>query len=122
MGLEELVVTGAYVSGAVCIVLFTLTISWLVVWKCVLAKMPFVQELFDLKQKQSAAHDEKSISFQDRYEAYKRVRQWLSGCTKVSRLMAIDADMLHLCLHCRSGTRRGFLDLGREPEEEEASG
>jgi hypothetical protein len=74
MGLEELVVTGAYVSGAVCIVLFTLSISWLVVWKCVLAKMPFVQELFDLKPKKPSAHDEKSISFQDRYQAYKRVR------------------------------------------------
>ncbi|KAH7470899.1 hypothetical protein PRIC1_003287 [Phytophthora ramorum] len=74
MELEELVVTGAYVSGAVCIVLFTLTISWLVVWKCVLAKMPFVQELFDLKPKKPSAHDEKSISFQDRYQAYKRKR------------------------------------------------
>ncbi|ETI44748.1 hypothetical protein F443_10573 [Phytophthora nicotianae P1569] len=74
MGLEELVATGAYVSGAVCIVLFTLTISWLVVWKCVLAKMPFIQELFDLKPKKPSAHDEKSISFQDRYQAYKRKR------------------------------------------------
>ncbi|GMF30410.1 unnamed protein product [Phytophthora lilii] len=80
MGLEELVVTGAYVSGAVCIVLFTLTISWLVVWKCVLAKMPFIQELFDLKPKKPSAHDEKSISFQDRYQAYKRVRRRVSSC------------------------------------------
>ncbi|RMX63251.1 hypothetical protein KXD40_006433 [Peronospora effusa] len=74
MGLQGLVVTGAYVFGAVCIVLFTLTISWLVVWKCVLAKMPFIQELFDLKPKKLSAHDEKSISFQDRYKAYKRKR------------------------------------------------
>ncbi|KAG6969883.1 hypothetical protein JG687_00002930 [Phytophthora cactorum] len=74
MGLEELVVTGAYVLGAVCIVLLTLTISWLVVWKCVLAKMPFIQELFDLKPKKPSAHEEKSISFQDRYQAYKRKR------------------------------------------------
>ncbi|KAE9094789.1 hypothetical protein PF005_g17504 [Phytophthora fragariae] len=42
--------------------------------RCVLAKMPFVQELFDLKPKKPSAHDEKSISFQDRYQAYKRKR------------------------------------------------
>ncbi|RLN45792.1 hypothetical protein BBJ28_00020259 [Nothophytophthora sp. Chile5] len=73
----ELVVTAAYLSGAVCIVLFTLALGWIVVWKCVLAKMPFVQELFDLKPKKPSTHDEKSISFQDRYQAYKRVRMRL---------------------------------------------
>ncbi|TDH70265.1 hypothetical protein CCR75_001636 [Bremia lactucae] len=75
MGPEEIVVAGAYVFGAVCIVLFTLSLSWLVVWKCVLAKMPFIQELFDLQPKKTPAHDDKSISFQDRYQAYKRKRQ-----------------------------------------------
>ncbi|CEG36231.1 uncharacterized protein PHALS_00550 [Plasmopara halstedii] len=74
MRLEEMVLAGAYVSGAVCIVLLTLTISWLVVWKCVLAKMPFIQELFDLKPKTQTVLEEKSISFQDRYQAYKRKR------------------------------------------------
>lgn len=74
MELEEIILVGAYVSGAVCIVLFTLSISWLVVWKCVLAKMPFIQELFDLKPTTQSVHDEKSISFQDRYQAYKRKR------------------------------------------------
>uniref|UniRef100_M4BVK4 Uncharacterized protein n=1 Tax=Hyaloperonospora arabidopsidis (strain Emoy2) TaxID=559515 RepID=M4BVK4_HYAAE len=73
MGLEELAVTGIYVSGAVCIVLLTLSISWLVVWKCVLSKMPFIQELFDLTPKKPSTLDAKSISFQDRYQAYKRV-------------------------------------------------
>ncbi|KAG3110539.1 hypothetical protein PI124_g10389 [Phytophthora idaei] len=42
--------------------------------RCVLAKMPFIQELFDLKPKKPSAHEEKSISFQDRYQAYKRKR------------------------------------------------
>lgn len=45
----ELFVMAAYLSGAVCIVLFTLSVGWIIVWKCVLSKMPFVQELFDLK-------------------------------------------------------------------------
>ncbi|KUF85558.1 hypothetical protein AM587_10004451 [Phytophthora nicotianae] len=115
MGLEELVVTGAYVSGAVCIVLFTLTISWLVVWKCVLAKMPFIQELFDLKPKKPSAHDEKSISFQDRYQAYKRVCPCICNYNMISTLMATDT---YTCSHCRNGTRREFR---REPKED-ASG
>jgi hypothetical protein len=71
---EEAIVTLTYLAGAVCIVLVTLSVGWILVWKCVLAKMPFVQELFDLKPKKPSAHDEKSISFQDRYQAYKRVR------------------------------------------------
>ncbi|OWZ01892.1 hypothetical protein PHMEG_00026646 [Phytophthora megakarya] len=108
MGIEELVVTGAYVSGAVCIVLFTLSISWLVVWKCVLAKMPFIQELFDLKPKKPSAHDEKSISFQDRYQAYKRVQDCLFTFLSV---MTSYSNVLFMCFHCRSGTQRGFLDL-----------
>ena len=78
MRLEELVLTGVYVAGAVCIVLLTLSISWLVVWKCVLSKMPFVQELFDLTPENPSAVDVvKSISFQDRYQAYKRVSEWV---------------------------------------------
>ena len=75
MGLKEVVITGAYVSGAICIVLLTLSISWLVVWKCVLAKMPFIQELFDLKPTNMTTHAKKSLSFQDRYQAYKRVER-----------------------------------------------
>lgn len=83
MGVEDVVVMGAYLSGAVAIVLFTLSIGWILVWKYVLAKMPFIQELFDLKPKNSAqsqsqhAEDNKTkapLSFQDRYESYKRVR------------------------------------------------
>uniref|UniRef100_A0AAV1V1Y5 Uncharacterized protein n=1 Tax=Peronospora matthiolae TaxID=2874970 RepID=A0AAV1V1Y5_9STRA len=80
MGLEELAVTGIYVSGAVCIVLLTLSISWLVVWKCVLSKMPFIQELFDLTPKKPSTLDAKSISFQDRYQAYKRKRHATRTC------------------------------------------
>uniref|UniRef100_K3X3M4 Uncharacterized protein n=1 Tax=Globisporangium ultimum (strain ATCC 200006 / CBS 805.95 / DAOM BR144) TaxID=431595 RepID=K3X3M4_GLOUD len=100
---EELFVMAAYLSGAVCIVLFTLAVGWIIVWKCVLSKMPFVQELFDLKPTKpalppprssaskssssddnSADEDErligtadssKPISFQDRVEASKRKRQ-----------------------------------------------
>lgn len=83
MGVEDVVVMGAYLSGAVAIVLFTLSIGWILVWKYVLAKMPFIQELFDLKPKNSNqsqsqhAEDDKTkapLSFQDRYESYKRVR------------------------------------------------
>ncbi|TMW69666.1 hypothetical protein Poli38472_001822 [Pythium oligandrum] len=77
MQVAELLVTAAYLSGAVCIVLFTLSVGWIVVWKFVLAKMPFVQELFDLKPKPVATDDkEKSISFQERYQSYRRKRQF----------------------------------------------
>ncbi|KAE9025548.1 hypothetical protein PR001_g9545 [Phytophthora rubi] len=34
-----------------------------VVWKCVLTKMPFVQELFDLKPKKPSPHDENSFLY-----------------------------------------------------------
>ncbi|KAJ0389862.1 hypothetical protein P43SY_010462 [Pythium insidiosum] len=85
---SELLIMGAYLSGAVCIVLFTLSIGWIVVWKFVLAKMPFIQELFDLKPKSASAtataaaedaEKPKSISFQQRYEAYRRKRQEEAG-------------------------------------------
>ncbi|GLD95571.1 hypothetical protein PINS_up004248 [Pythium insidiosum] len=87
MTLSELLIMAAYLSGAVCIVLFTLSIGWIVVWKFVLSKMPFIQELFDLKPKSAAptaakpGDDEKpkSISFQQRYEAYRRKRQEEAG-------------------------------------------
>jgi hypothetical protein len=80
---SDLLVVAAYLSGAVCIVLFTLSIGWIVVWKYVLAKMPFIQELFDLKPKPpgsatSDGKDAKSISFQSRYESYRRVGGWRS--------------------------------------------
>lgn len=66
----------AYLSGAVCIVLLTLTLGWIVVWKCVLAKMPFIQELFDLHPKhchKDPIHEPPSLSYQQRYKAYRRV-------------------------------------------------
>ncbi|CCI10987.1 unnamed protein product [Albugo candida] len=68
----------AYLSGAVCIVLLTLTLGWIVVWKCVLAKMPFIQELFDLHPKhchKDPIHEPPSLSYQQRYKAYRRKRQ-----------------------------------------------
>jgi hypothetical protein len=64
------------------IVLLTLSIGWIVVWKCVLSKMPFIQELFDLKptKKDHEQHSKKdktnskpSISFEDRYQLYRKV-------------------------------------------------
>ncbi|RLN98862.1 hypothetical protein BBJ28_00008023 [Nothophytophthora sp. Chile5] len=91
----ELVVTAAYLSGAVCIVLFTLALGWIVVWKCVLAKMPFVQELFDLKPKKPSTHDEKSISFQDRYQAYKRVRMRLMTAGLVGMRCGADLHVVY---------------------------
>lgn len=71
---EELFVTLTYLAGAVFIVLITLAIGWILVWKCVLAKMPFVQELFDLKPTKSKLDGDKSLSFEERYAQYKRVR------------------------------------------------
>ncbi|DAZ97644.1 TPA: hypothetical protein N0F65_003962 [Lagenidium giganteum] len=76
----DVLVMAAYLSGAVGIVLFTLSVGWIVVWKCVLSKMPFVQELFDLKPKpvnDSAKGDvaAPSLSFQDRFAAYRRKRK-----------------------------------------------
>lgn len=87
---EELFVMAAYLSGAVCIVLFTLSVGWIIVWKLVLSKMPFIQELFDLKpataSANSNAHEDvesipgtKPISFQDRVEATKRVSVCVCG-------------------------------------------
>jgi hypothetical protein len=71
---EEAIVTLTYLAGAVCIVLVTLSVGWILVWKCVLAKMPFVQELFDLKPHAHKPDARKSLSFEERYAQYKRVR------------------------------------------------
>lgn len=72
---EEAIVTLTYLAGAVCIVLVTLSVGWILVWKCVLAKMPFIQELFDLKPHTHNKLDgRKSLSFEERYAQYKRVR------------------------------------------------
>lgn len=71
---EEAVVTVTYLAGAVLIVLATLSVGWILVWKCVLAKMPFVQELFDLKPRKSKLDGQKLLSFEERYAQYKRVR------------------------------------------------
>lgn len=92
----ELFVMAAYLSGAVCIVLFTLSVGWIIVWKLVLSKMPFIQELFDLKPTNAAGapasatseHEDsesipdsgsKPVSFQDRVEATKRVSICMCG-------------------------------------------
>lgn len=89
---DELFVMAAYLSGAVCIVLFTLSMGWIIVWKLVLSKMPFIQELFDLKPASASAtsaHEDgesipgsgsKTISFQDRVEATKRVSSSVFVC------------------------------------------
>lgn len=91
---DELFVMAAYLSGAVCIVLFTLSMGWIIVWKLVLSKMPFIQELFDLKPANApasatSAHEDgesipgngsKAISFQDRVEATKRVSSSVFVC------------------------------------------
>lgn len=78
---SELFVMAAYLSGAVCIVLFTLALGWIIVWKCVLSKMPFVQELFDLKPSGirdgadvAAESSSLPLSFQERVAAARRVR------------------------------------------------
>ncbi|TYZ59819.1 hypothetical protein PybrP1_004389 [[Pythium] brassicae (nom. inval.)] len=75
---SELFVMAAYLSGAVCIVLFTLALGWIIVWKCVLSKMPFVQELFDLKPSGvsgPASENSTSLSFQERVAAARRKRE-----------------------------------------------
>lgn len=99
MGVEDVVVMGAYLSGAVAIVLFTLSIGWILVWKYVLAKMPFIQELFDLKPKNSGQNqhaEEAPLSFQDRYESYKRVRLLAAGASRS------DTDSVAASRVCRS--------------------
>jgi len=65
------VLMAAYLFGALCIVLLTLSIGWIVVWKCVLARMPFIQELFDLNATEKSRDKGDTKTFEDRFQQYK---------------------------------------------------
>jgi hypothetical protein len=45
---SPLVVGGLYTIGSLAIVCGTLLLGWILVWRCLLVKMPFVREIFDL--------------------------------------------------------------------------
>ena len=46
--MKEYIAAGLYLLGSIAIVIVTLCIGWIVVWKFVLSKIPFIQELFEL--------------------------------------------------------------------------
>ena len=45
---NPLLVAGLYTVGSFAIVVGTLFVGWMLVWRCLLVKMPFVREIFDL--------------------------------------------------------------------------
>ena len=45
---NPLLVGGLYTVGSFAIVVGTLFVGWMLVWRCLLVKMPFVREIFDL--------------------------------------------------------------------------
>jgi hypothetical protein len=60
-----------YFIGAICIVLVTLSIGWILVWKYMLSKMNFVRELLDLNSPKQAATATPPTSFDERFRQYK---------------------------------------------------
>ncbi|KDO22975.1 hypothetical protein SPRG_11822 [Saprolegnia parasitica CBS 223.65] len=65
------VVRAMYFVGAVCIVLVTLALGWVVVWKLMLSKMKLVRELLDLNPPTSPPPASKPASFDERLKQYK---------------------------------------------------
>ncbi|OQR94046.1 hypothetical protein ACHHYP_01902 [Achlya hypogyna] len=65
-------VRAVYFVGAICIVLVTLAIGWVAVWKLMLSKMKIVRELLDLNPPTTSAPPaDKPASFDERLQQYK---------------------------------------------------
>ncbi|ETV96039.1 hypothetical protein H310_10687 [Aphanomyces invadans] len=73
--MDEYVTRGAYVLGAIGILLVTLSVGWITVWKFLLSKISFIRELLDLNPAKPtpAASDtpQPPTSFDDRLRQYK---------------------------------------------------
>ncbi|OQS07860.1 hypothetical protein THRCLA_20045 [Thraustotheca clavata] len=77
------IVRGAYLVGAVGIVLITLAIGWICVWKFMLSRMKLVRELLDLNSTTPLAPQ---ASFDERLKQYKEnPMKRRTGSTLMSR-------------------------------------
>ncbi|ETV79760.1 hypothetical protein H257_06990 [Aphanomyces astaci] len=74
--MDEYVTRGVYVFGAICILLVTLSLGWITVWKFLLSKISFIRELLDLNPSNPAPPPTSDAtlvptSFDERLRQYK---------------------------------------------------
>ncbi|KAF0701324.1 Aste57867_8174 [Aphanomyces stellatus] len=73
--MDKYLTRGAYVLGAICIVLLTLALGWIIVWKFLLSKIKFIRELLDLNPTKpagpTAADAQRPTTFDERLRQYK---------------------------------------------------
>ncbi|KAH9138196.1 hypothetical protein AeRB84_017448 [Aphanomyces euteiches] len=73
--MDDYVMRAAYVAGAMSIVLVTLALGWVTVWKLLLSRISFIRELLDMNPKKPAAPtpstSRKPTSFDERLREYK---------------------------------------------------